>query len=213
MVCLTLCGGLWTTEISATPMTWAYTGSIVSSPDESVVAVGTPATFSVTVDPDDNFVAGAPFYPPWAGGYWVDIQLDFSGLHYRVRGAFEVNMDLAFLVPLPGQMLHRQVSWQGPDLFDRRVGCFPQPCAFFFFAPGVDPSSPALPPLPFDPFVFTLPFATNLPFQRPVFVSIGGHDPQLVPELTSVVLVGAGIFALILVRRQALTDAIRPHST
>jgi hypothetical protein len=213
IVCLTLWGCSWTVETSAAPITWAYTGSITGSPDESVVSVGTPVTFQVTVDPEENFVAGSPFYPPWAGGYWVDLHLDFSGLHYDFRGAFEVNMDLLFGQPFPGQIWLRHIRWWGPDLFDRRADCGPPPCLFPFFALGVDGASSALPPLPFDPFGFVIPFVRYDPLPQQVQLRISGHDPQLVPEFSSVVLVATGVLGLTLVRRRALAHAIQLYST
>jgi hypothetical protein len=209
---LALWGWSFTADAAATPMTWQYIGSITSSPDESVLTVGTPVTFQVTVDPEANVLVGSAIHPPWAGQYFMTLGLDFAGLHYDLNGAFEVNMDTAFLQPLPGQILLRQIRWTGPDLFGHRVGtpCFASgPPCLYFLSFGANASSPAL-PMPLDRFGFLLPFDTNPQFVPGVYVGILGHDPQLVPELSSLALVGTGVLGLTLIRRRECHTQYRP---
>src|ERR1700733_5012982 len=98
----------------ATPVTWLYTGTVVSSFDPTLVSVGSPVTTLLTVDPAANFIAGNPAYLPSAGGYYFTAVIDFAGLQYVLSGAFEVNQDLVFGEYLPGQILFRYLSLGGP---------------------------------------------------------------------------------------------------
>jgi hypothetical protein len=203
IACLTLWGCCLTAESSAAPMTWLYAGSIASSPDQSVVPVGTPVSFTLTVDPEANFLVNAPGYPPWAGGYFATLQVDFSGLHYDGFGAFEVNEDVANNQPAPGLVLFRHLGWSGPNLFGRTARC-QIPLCVDFLSQRADPTSPALPLLPLDPFRFAIPFEGS-PFESRLFLSVSGHDPQLVPETRPVVLVATGLLVLTFVRRRGLS--------
>jgi hypothetical protein len=201
IACLTLCGCLVAAETSAAPMTWAYTGSVISSPDQSVVAVGTTVSFTVSLDPEANFLAGSPYFPPWVGGYFVDFEVDFSGLHFDGTGVFEVNADIALGgMPLPGQILLRQLNWSGPHLSNWTPSCLEPLICGSYFGSGADPTSPALPPLPFDPFVLNLPVVVFGGAFHQEFLLIEGHDPQLVPEVSSVALVATGLLGLPLTR-------------
>jgi hypothetical protein len=178
----------------------------VASFNTTLVPVGSPASIVLTVDPANNFAAGAPGVLPNAGGYWFDAGIDFIGLHYNLHGAFEVNEDLVYDYPLPGSMLARYLSLTGPALdpsappwqllYTPYPPCGP-PCAYFYPA-SVDFSSPALPSLPIAYFSLYFYDTTG---RSPITVQ--GTNPQAVPELGSGVLVLTGAILLMRLRRRS----------
>jgi hypothetical protein len=194
---------------------YLYTGTASAAPDlQAFIPPGSPATILLTVDPAVNVVAGVPGYPPDVGGYRFSAVLDFTGREYTLGGFFEVNMDLAVLFPHPGSIDLVELLVQGPPLV---ADPSPFPPSLYGPAPvcgfGIicrvdsfsrsDPTSPALPFFPFVsfPMSFEVPVEgpNQFPFDR---VTITGSNPQVVPEPSTLLLVGTGLVA---VARRRLT--------
>lgn len=192
----------------ASTISWFYTGSVVASFDNALVPVGTSAGILLSLDPADNFAAGAPGVTPNAGGYFFDAAIDFAGRHYDLHGAFEVNEDLVFDHPLPGDILERYLSLTGPKLDPNApffvtapypVSLCGTPCGYIYPATA-DPNSPAL-PVPLQIAAFDLFFlGAN---GQPVAITVEGGDPQVVPEPASGLLLLTGAIVLISRQREA----------
>lgn len=186
----------------ASTISWQYTGSVVASFNTTLVPTGSPATIVLTLDPANNFALGAPGVLPSAGGYYFDATIDFTGREYLLHGAFEVNEDLVFDHPLPGEILERYLSLTGPSL-DPSVpppvfAPYPGsicglPCGYDYPA-SANVTSPALPvPLPVASFSL---FFMNLDGQ-PAAISVSGTNPEVVPEPASGLLLLTGAIMLV----------------
>jgi hypothetical protein len=202
--CLTL--GI-VAESSAAAITWMYSGSINSSFNETLVPVGSAATIFLTVDPDANFMAGAPWAQPNMGGYYFSANISFTGREYVLRGAYEVNWDLSVNYPLPGLMPVREFSLSGPSLDPNAPGfsyrpqlpsCYGGgPC--YWEAGRADPTSSAFPgPFAFFRLYFNDPNSTAFPGLG--LITVGGRDPQVVPEPSTLLLLSSSVLALLAAR-------------
>ena len=191
----------------ASPILYLYTGTANADPDlQALIPPGSPATILLTVDPAVNILAGFPGYPPNAGLYSFSAVLDFTGREYTLsNGYFEVNYDPQNGVPNGGiTNLVELPTVEGPNLIANPppgpgpgyplTGCGGGMCRYSFFS--ADSSSPALPFFPDMevPIAFSWPGPDpHNPFER---VNILGSDPQVVPEPSTLLLVGTGLVAV-----------------
>ena len=205
----------------ASPIMYLYTGTASADPDiQAFIPPGSPATILLTVDPAVNLVVGDPHFPPDAGLYRFDAVLDFTGREYTLGGFFEVNLPAGSFpedgVPVQGRetSLVETTPVEGPRLsadLPQGVGypdpgCgFPVPCLYPQGGAGVPPGA-----LPFFsslyvPIAFTAEIESPImfPFREPLDrVTISGSNPQVVPEPSTLLLVGTGLVA---VARRRLT--------
>jgi hypothetical protein len=197
----------------ASTISWLYTGSVVSSFNNALVPVGSPATIVLSVDPANNFAAGGPGVQPNAGGYLFDAGIDFTGRHYNLHGAFEINEDLVFDQALPGDILLRYLTQTGPSLDPSRplpiYSPYPLTCGYpcaFSYPGGADPTSPAFPgPLTYAAFPLYFYDVDG----RPEAISVLGTDPAVVPEPASGLLLLTGAIVLVQQRRRASANRRR----
>jgi hypothetical protein len=182
---------------SASPITWLYTGTVSSSFNTTLVPLGSPVTTLLTADPSNNLAAdpgsGAP---AWAGSYYFNAAMDFTGRQYNLFGALEFNWDLTFSHPLPGYVRLVPLSFGGPSLvpgspFNNYQPA--NPCGTFCgrLVGITDPTSPAF-NLPFFsfPLYFVDPGGSNGE------VIITGATPQAVPDPPPILLLSSGFLIL-----------------
>jgi hypothetical protein len=195
----------------ASPITWFYSGTVGSSFNSALVPAGSAATVLLTVDPAANLVAGSPYYGPNAGQYLFSAIINFTGRQYTLRGAYEVNWDIAVGYPLPGSVPIRYLSLSGPSLDPGATGYYDyRPALYWCNAcywdwETTDRTSSAFPG-PFADVFFRLyfidPDSTTIRGGLPIGeVTVTASNPQPVPEPSTWLLLGTGLAAVAARRR------------
>jgi hypothetical protein len=188
-----------TSASEAAPMTWHYTGTVAGSsslffPTFPDIPIGTPASFTVTVDPAANQVRSwstpcssvgfGPGCEDWLGQYYFDIRLDVLGATYQNLGSvIEVNADIAHTWLMPGGVIIRySYAWSGPNALPIR------PLAIYA-GEVADPESSAL-LMPFPRFEVLVPVYNE---EELFYLRVVGTNPVRVPEPGVVLLMTCGL--------------------
>jgi len=195
-MCAVVLGGSAAVSVpcAAAPITYHYTGAVTTGIAAlPAVPVGTPVTFTLTADPN-NPAATVP-QAPYIAGYLVTIDVQSPAFNYQVMGALEVNGEALFPGPVPasGFVNLRTFSTSGPVIagFGSRFCGVPYGCYTFDVA-ATDPTSAAL-LLPYPTFSFPVLLEGASGATASIYIT---GSPQAVPEPSSVVLMGAGLFGV-----------------
>jgi hypothetical protein len=169
---------------------------VISTPDQAVVPLGTPAVFHVTPSETNTANYSYPPYYPTAGRYDFSITVDFVGGRYAGTGVFEVNFDMVLAQPTPGRVNYRYLHWTGClDPPDAGLGCG-GPAGWRFGVPTTgpaDPNSPAL-LMPFAQLDAVIDFGYGEHGSR--LLTLRGTNPQRISEPATWLLLGVGLIVV-----------------
>jgi hypothetical protein len=190
----------------AAPITYRYTGSVIGSafpPSLPFVPVGTPATFTLTADPDHPLAI--PNLPSYMASYETTLAVTVAGLNYVINGYLEVNGDVLSpnnpSAPASGFVNLREFLTAGPSFLPYVPRLCPPTfgCLEFNSAP-TNPNSREL-LLPYPTFSFPIQFQGAL--GEFAAIRITGSNPQVVPEPTSLTLMTIGLMGIRFISKRA----------
>lgn len=174
----------------ASPITWLYTGTVIGTPDGSVLPLGSPVTTLLTADPDHNIwdptsCGGLP----QGAGYFFNAVITLGGEQFAYSGLMDVNYDFAHCVSNgPGTRIV-PLGFFGPHLGPLVPGGGTGQGSAYLNDGGVDPNSPAFP--------WQNPGFLRLPFNdEHADVRISLENPGVVPELGAMFLLGTGLVVI-----------------